>query len=287
MILIHRFISCRLILRQEPEQLHGICKENGLHAILAAKQGTTGLQRDVRGASPTPDGGASIAETNADSSGPVVWEVSNRLRLGKGASEVELVQQVVNGATALVLREAQLFEDERRAIQKKREAEEAAWKLELQERSQKELQALRESMSAEVSRQKQLYERRLTQQIQERDAAHALELEQLRQRTSAHAKLATAAPAVATPGAVNSATLAGNSGAASQSPTPGQTATTAARTSPVSSSVKDLIARYSVNEPTQRSSPSPPPVPSASAGVTTPHSVRHAVLLSRILHHLF
>ena len=56
MILIHRFISYRLILRQEPEQLHGICKENGLHAILAAKQGTTGLQRDVRGASPTLSG---------------------------------------------------------------------------------------------------------------------------------------------------------------------------------------------------------------------------------------
>ena len=89
------------------------------------------------------------------------------------------MQQVVNGATALVLREAELFEDERRAAQERREAEEAAWKLELQERSQKELQALRESMSEEVSRQKQQYERRLTQQIQERDAAHALELEQL------------------------------------------------------------------------------------------------------------
>ena len=238
-----------------------------MHAILAANQGGTGLQRDVRGASPTPDGSTGIAEASTEVSGPVVWEISNRLRLGPGASEVELVQQVVNGATALVLREAELFEDERRAAQERREAEEAAWKLELQERSQKELQALRESLSEEVSRQKQQYERRLTQQIQERDAAHALELEQLRQRTVAHAKGGTTPPAAPTPGAVKG--------------------TAAARSSPATTSaVKDLIARYSASEPTQRSSPSPPPVPSPTAAAQTPHSVSAAAVHRFLCHRL-
>jgi creatine kinase len=156
--------------------LQSTCSAMGLHAMPAADQGEAAKEEEGS------VGGAVHAACT-------FWEISNRKRLGDGASEVESVNLVLAGAAKVIAMEHDLQAQADVLVQEEQDRKAALLRQEMDETRRQEVDELRAAMEMDLAAQKAEFERVMRESLREKEEEHAKKLADALQEKNAARRL--------------------------------------------------------------------------------------------------